>query len=137
MGLFTNASIVKRAFQNVDSKEKPSCDLRIPLQVRRLVRKKGLQCTQTRRTREHPQPPSHQGYAVTKVKRICQGKLRMEALLLFLNDEGIEFLRKELHLPPEIVPATLRRQPKPDTARARPRASEPRSPSGRESDRDP
>merc|ERR1712189_149656 len=31
----------------------------------------------------------------------------------FLNDEGIEFLRKELHLPPEIVPATLRRQPKP------------------------
>ncbi len=34
---------------------------------------------------------------------------------------GIEFLRKELHLPPEIVPATLRRQPKPDTARARPR----------------
>ena len=48
---------------------------------------------------------------------------------------GIEYLREYLHLPPEIVPATLKRQPKADT-RARPRAAEPRSPSGREADRD-
>lgn len=44
-------------------------------------------------------------------------------------------MREYLHLPPEIVPATLKRQPKTDT-RARPRAAEPRSPSGREADRD-
>ena len=48
---------------------------------------------------------------------------------------GIEYLREYLHLPPEIVPATLKRQPKTDS-RARPRAAEPRSPSGREADRD-
>ena len=34
---------------------------------------------------------------------------------------GIEYLREYLHLPPEIVPATLRRQPKADAGRARPR----------------
>ena len=33
------------------------------------------------------------------------------------------------------MPATLRRQPKADTIRARPRASEPRSLGGREADR--
>eukprot|EP00112_Aurelia_sp_Birch-Aquarium-sp1_P010120 Seg2177.2 transcript_id=Seg2177.2/GoldUCD/mRNA.D3Y31 product="40S ribosomal protein S10" pseudo=true protein_id=Seg2177.2/GoldUCD/D3Y31 len=54
----------------------------------------------------------------------------------FLKNEGIEYLREYLHLPPEIVPATLRRQPKADTTRARPRATEPRSPGGREADRD-
>ena len=54
----------------------------------------------------------------------------------FLQNEGIEYLREYLHLPPEIVPATLRRQPKADAGRARPRATEPRSPGGRESDRE-
>eukprot|EP00794_Sanderia_malayensis_P018245 gene18245-20065_t len=54
----------------------------------------------------------------------------------FLKDDGIVYLREYLHLPTEIVPATLRRAPKSESARARPRAAEPRSPSGRESDRD-
>merc|ERR1712141_50488 len=53
----------------------------------------------------------------------------------YLTNEGIQYLREYLHLPPEIVPATFKRQPKTDS-RARPRASEPRSPSGREADRD-
>jgi len=35
----------------------------------------------------------------------------------YLTNEGIQFLRDELHLPPEIVPATLKRQTRPETAR--------------------
>ena len=57
-------------------------------------------------------------------------------IYLLLLTLGIEYLREYLHLPPEIVPATLKRQPKSDTARARPRASEPREGGGRDSDRD-
>ena len=39
----------------------------------------------------------------------------------YLTNEGIQYLRDFLHLPPEIVPATLKRQTKPDAgARARP-----------------
>merc|ERR1712027_191793 len=37
-----------------------------------------------------------------------------------LTNEGIQYLRDYLHLPPEIVPATLKRQPQRET---RPRAS--------------
>ncbi|XP_050409557.1 40S ribosomal protein S10 isoform X1 [Patella vulgata] len=37
----------------------------------------------------------------------------------YLTNEGIQFLRDFLHLPPEIVPATLKRQQRPDTARPR------------------
>uniref|UniRef100_A0A8C8FTH9 Plectin/eS10 N-terminal domain-containing protein n=1 Tax=Oncorhynchus tshawytscha TaxID=74940 RepID=A0A8C8FTH9_ONCTS len=40
----------------------------------------------------------------------------------YLTNEGIQYLRDFLHLPPEIVPATLRRQMRPDTARPRPKA---------------
>ena len=36
----------------------------------------------------------------------------------YLTNEGINYLREYLHLPPEIVPATLKRTVKPD-ARAR------------------
>ncbi|KAJ3602343.1 hypothetical protein NHX12_030101 [Muraenolepis orangiensis] len=35
----------------------------------------------------------------------------------YLTNEGIQYLRDFLHLPPEIVPATLRRQTRPETAR--------------------
>lgn len=35
----------------------------------------------------------------------------------YLTNEGIQFLRDELHLPPEIVPATLKRQTRTETAR--------------------
>lgn len=38
----------------------------------------------------------------------------------YLTNEGIEYLRSYLHLPPEIVPSTLKRQTRPDTTRARP-----------------
>ncbi|CAB1353322.1 unnamed protein product [Coregonus sp. 'balchen'] len=42
----------------------------------------------------------------------------------YLTNEGIQYLRDFLHLPPEIVPATLRRQMRPDTARPRPKGME-------------
>lgn len=35
----------------------------------------------------------------------------------YLTNEGIEYLRIFLHLPPEIVPATLRRSVRPETVR--------------------
>ena len=37
----------------------------------------------------------------------------------YLTNEGIEYLRTYLHLPPEIVPSTLKRQARLDTTRAR------------------
>ncbi|XP_059478954.1 small ribosomal subunit protein eS10 [Neocloeon triangulifer] len=40
----------------------------------------------------------------------------------YLNNEGINYLRTFLHLPPEIVPATLKRQTRTETARPRPSA---------------
>lgn len=38
----------------------------------------------------------------------------------YLTNGGIEYLRTILHLPPEIVPSTLKRQAKTETIRARP-----------------
>ncbi|CRK90552.1 CLUMA_CG004256, isoform A [Clunio marinus] len=43
----------------------------------------------------------------------------------YLTNEGIEYLRQYLHLPPEIVPSTLKRTARSETAR--PRATGPRS----------
>ena len=43
-----------------------------------------------------------------------------------LTNEGIEFLREFLHLPAEIVPATLKRQTRPEN-RPRPKVDAPRS----------
>ena len=37
----------------------------------------------------------------------------------YLTNEGIQYLREYLHLPPEIVPATLKKPSKPDAARAK------------------
>jgi len=51
----------------------------------------------------------------------------------YLTNEGIQYLRDYLHLPPEIVPATLKRQTRPETARPRPKAEMgggPRAPMG-------
>merc|ERR1712055_480370 len=39
----------------------------------------------------------------------------------YLTNEGIQYLRDFLHLPPEIVPATLKRQTRPDAGRPRPK----------------
>jgi len=38
----------------------------------------------------------------------------------YLTNEGIQYLRDFLHLPPEIVPATLKRQQRTETARPKP-----------------
>ena len=38
----------------------------------------------------------------------------------YLTNEGIEYLRRYLHLPPEIVPSTLKRQTRSETTRPRP-----------------
>uniref|UniRef100_A0A1B6CFJ7 Plectin/eS10 N-terminal domain-containing protein n=1 Tax=Clastoptera arizonana TaxID=38151 RepID=A0A1B6CFJ7_9HEMI len=38
----------------------------------------------------------------------------------YLNNDGIRYIRDYLHLPAEIVPATLKRQSRPETARPRP-----------------
>ncbi|CAH1371648.1 hypothetical protein MTP99_013088 [Tenebrio molitor] len=40
----------------------------------------------------------------------------------YLTNGGIEYLRTILHLPPEIVPSTLKRQARTETIRARPAA---------------
>merc|ERR1711963_1071028 len=50
----------------------------------------------------------------------------------YLSNEGIQYLRDFLHLPPEIVPATLKRQQRAEAARPRPKMPEggPRTPMG-------
>jgi small subunit ribosomal protein S10e len=40
----------------------------------------------------------------------------------YLTNEGIVYLRNYLHLPPEIVPSTLKRSSRPEDARPRPSA---------------
>lgn len=47
-----------------------------------------------------------------------------------MTNEGIEYLRTYLHLPAEIVPATLKKQTRPELTRARP-AGGPRQEGGR------
>ena len=37
----------------------------------------------------------------------------------YLTNEGIQYLREYLHLPPEIVPATLKKPTKPDASRSK------------------
>ncbi|XP_022082941.1 40S ribosomal protein S10-like [Acanthaster planci] len=55
----------------------------------------------------------------------------------YLTNEGIQYLREYLHLPPEIVPATLKRQPRPEAARPRPtKEMPPRGPSGGDAQRE-
>ena len=40
----------------------------------------------------------------------------------YLTNEGIEFIRDYLHLPAEIVPATMKPKPRAETSRAKPLA---------------
>ncbi|CAB3988362.1 40S ribosomal S10 [Paramuricea clavata] len=55
----------------------------------------------------------------------------------YLTNEGITYLRDYLNLPPEIVPATLRRQTRTEGARARPKeAPRPTGPAPDTADRD-
>jgi len=54
----------------------------------------------------------------------------------YLTNEGIQYLRDYLHLPPEIVPSTLKRQTRPEAARPRPKMEGgPRGPMGPGEDR--
>ncbi|XP_014663133.1 PREDICTED: 40S ribosomal protein S10-like [Priapulus caudatus] len=52
----------------------------------------------------------------------------------YLTNEGIQYLRDFLHLPPEIVPATLKRQTRAEPARPRPKGF-PDKPTGYGSER--
>lgn len=45
----------------------------------------------------------------------------------YLTNDGIEYLRSYLHLPPEIVPSTLKRNTRSETARPRPTTAGPRT----------
>ena len=44
----------------------------------------------------------------------------------YLTNEGIQYLRNYLHLPPEIVPSTLKRQTRPESRPTRPGGDRPR-----------
>ena len=46
-----------------------------------------------------------------------------------LTNEGIQYLRETLNLPPEIVPTTLKRQARPESTRPRPKGMD-RGPQG-------
>merc|ERR1711879_389142 len=81
----------------------------------------GPSCSQTSRIRNCAEFTSNQGPQFLEITRLCQRTVCLEALLLYLTNEGISYLRSYLHLPPEIVPSTLKRQVRPD-ARARPSA---------------
>nr|ABX44782.1 putative 40S ribosomal protein RPS10 [Flustra foliacea] len=48
----------------------------------------------------------------------------------YLTNEGIQYLRDFLHLPPEIVPSTLKRQVRSETARPRGRETQSRPQGG-------
>lgn len=61
--------------------------------------------------------------------------LNIVIYLRYLTNEGIEYLRQYLHLPPEIVPSTLKRTLRSETARPRaaPRSDMPKSGEDRQS----
>ncbi|XP_003388638.1 PREDICTED: 40S ribosomal protein S10-like [Amphimedon queenslandica] len=54
----------------------------------------------------------------------------------YLTNEGIQYLREYLHLPQEIVPATLKRPVRTETAKPRPREQADRSMRDERDDRD-
>uniref|UniRef100_A0A8W8N6N8 Plectin/eS10 N-terminal domain-containing protein n=1 Tax=Magallana gigas TaxID=29159 RepID=A0A8W8N6N8_MAGGI len=78
---------------------------------------------------KHPEidvPNLHVIKALTSLK--SQGYVREQFswrhYYWYLTNEGIQYLRDYLHLPAEIVPATLKRQTRPETARPRPKGPE-------------
>ncbi|KAL8614192.1 ribosomal 40S subunit protein S10A [Nucella lapillus] len=54
----------------------------------------------------------------------------------YLTNEGIQYLRDFLHLPAEIVPATLKRQTRPEAQRPRPKGPSEGGPRGPAPDRE-
>ncbi|GFT11338.1 40S ribosomal protein S10 [Trichonephila clavipes] len=56
-----------------------------------------------------------------KSKGLVKEQFSWRHFYWYLTNEGIQYLREVLNLPPEIVPATLKRQVRPETTRQRPR----------------
>nr|ABW90377.1 putative ribosomal protein S10 [Sipunculus nudus] len=90
---------------------------------------------------KHPEldvPNLHVIKALTSLKSrgLVKEQFAWRHYYWYVTNEGIQYLRDFLHLPPEIVPATLKRQTRPE-ARPRPKAGPEgeRRPPGRE-DRD-
>ncbi|XP_068673306.1 small ribosomal subunit protein eS10-like isoform X2 [Montipora capricornis] len=73
-----------------------------------------------------------------KTRGYVQEQFSWHHFYWYLTNDGITYLRDFLHLPPEIVPATLRRQARTETARPRPKGpDQPRGPpTGEPSDRE-
>ncbi|PRD28293.1 UNVERIFIED_CONTAM: RpS10b [Trichonephila clavipes] len=69
-----------------------------------------------------------------KSKGLVKEQFSWRHFYWYLTNEGIQYLREVLNLPPEIVPATLKRQVRPETTRQRPRAPDaaPKTASDRE-----
>merc|ERR1739838_1202954 len=80
-----------------------------------MVAEKNLQAnSRTHAPRRHLrlQPVGHQGMSIIDFPWSCQAAVCLASLLLVLTNEGIEYLREYLHLPPEIVPVTMKKQAK-------------------------
>ena len=60
-----------------------------------------------------------------KSKGLVTEKFAWRHYYWYLTNEGIQYLRDYLHLPPEIVPSTLKRQTRPEAARPRPKSQSP------------
>merc|ERR1711962_132189 len=74
--------------QNDYPKEKPCRHLREPLQRWSNGRSQGLQSPQAQRTGESEKPGSNQGHAVAQISWLRARELRMETLLLVLDQRG-------------------------------------------------
>jgi Plectin/S10 domain len=129
-------------FQDVYAKSAPYRYLWISLQGGSVGGPQRFLCAKTPGFGVHPQLTCHQNHAILEIKELRERTLRMETLLLvsknrklvhksawpnfvlspnsrYLTNEGIEYLRTLLHLPTEIVPATLKRAQRSETARPR------------------
>ena len=65
----------------------------------------------------------HQHRGGCRVRGYVKEQFAWRHFYWYLTNEGIQYLRDYLHLPPEIVPATLRRS-RPETGRPRPKGPE-------------
>ncbi|XP_065835704.1 small ribosomal subunit protein eS10-like [Oscarella lobularis] len=75
---------------------------------------------------KHPDVPSVPNLQVIKALQSLRSrgyvteKFAWRHYYWYLTNDGIQYLRDFLHLPPEIVPSTLKRQVRPEAGRARP-----------------
>ncbi|XP_058092616.1 uncharacterized protein LOC131239074 [Magnolia sinica] len=92
------------------SREELQVDLQIPL-PRGWLLCEGLQPREASGYR-CPESPGYKAHAELQIQGIHSQNFRLDALLYLTND-GIEFLRNYLNLPSEIVPATLKKSVRP------------------------